>query len=430
MKKYDVAVIGGGFSGVAAAISAARGGASVILAEKSNCLGGAACNCLVNPFMCYWTFEENGYVMKKQLSDGIFNEILEEMKKLEYEIDGKTYGENKPVGTFHEEYLKLALNRMAENAGVDLLFHANLVASECEDGAVKSVTLSGKSGTFNLEARYFIDASGDADLAFLSGFGYRLGRDADNLCQPMTLCFRLSNIDIDKFHSLPQGYINNLYNKFQDEGKIKNPRENVLMFSNYLNGVIHFNSTRIVKLNPTDPFDLTKAEIEAREQVFELFLFMKRNIPGFENCELMMTAPEIGVRESRMIEGEYTLTEGDLLNLTKFDDAIAYGRYSIDIHSPDGTGTYLHHFKKDEYYSIPYRCSVPKGAENLLVAGRSISADHTAQSAVRIMPIVCCIGEGVGTAAAMAAKEAIPVSGVNTEELRRILKKNGAFIEN
>ena len=113
MKKYDVAVIGGGFSGVAAAISVARGGASVILAEKSNCLGGAACNCLVNPFMCYWTFEENGYVMKKQLSDGIFNEILEEMKKLEYEIDGKTYGENQPIGTFHEEYLKLALNRMA-----------------------------------------------------------------------------------------------------------------------------------------------------------------------------------------------------------------------------------------------------------------------------------------------------------------------------
>lgn len=425
MKKYDIAVIGGGFAGTAAAIAAAREGAEVILVEKGNCLGGAACSALVNPFMPYWTDADD---KKTVLSRGIFEKILSRMKELEKEISGKTYPEGHCLTMFHEEYLKIVLNRMVAEAGAEVLFHSSLTGADCEEGEVKSVTLSGKSGNHELFADYFIDATGDADLTFMSGFPCRLGRDGDSLCQPMTLCFRVSGVDKDKFRAMPRENMNELYKRFQSEGKIKNPREDVLIFNNIADGVFHFNSTRVVKLNPTDPFDLTKAELEAREQTLELFLFMKNNIPGFENSHLLMTASEIGVRESRMIDGEYLLTGDDLKSLKKFDDAIAYGCYSIDIHNPEGTGTTLYHFGKGEYYSIPYRALIPKGAVNLLTAGRCISADHTAQSAIRIMPTVCCIGEAAGAAAAAALRSKCPVGKTDVSELLAVLKKNGAAI--
>lgn len=424
MKKYDIMVAGGGFAGTAAAIAAARRGAKVILADKSNCLGGAACNALVQPFMPYKTLV-NGKRIK--LCEGIFGEITNELKKMdnEYECDNES---NSNV-LFNEEYLKVILNRMAIKAGVDLLFHSYITGVKTQGKKIVSVTLSTKSGNIDVEADYFIDATGDADIAYMSGYGCRLGREEDNLCQPMTLCFRLANVDVKTYQKLPAGYINNLYKKFQKEGRIKNIREDVLIFKNPVEGVLHFNSTRIVKRNPVDVFDVTKAEIEAREQVMELYLFMKNNIPGFENSRLLMTASEIGIRESRMIEGEYILTGEDLKACRKFDDAIALGNYDIDIHNPEGSGTSHYFFKDGEFYTIPYRSLIPKDSENLLAAGRNISVDHYAQASIRIMPIVCCIGEAAGAAAAIAAENKCGVRDINIEELKNSLRKNGARIE-
>lgn len=415
MKKYDLVVVGGGFAGAAAAISAARSGLDVLLVERSNCLGGAAANCLVNPFMPFTTKnQETGE--KLCLSQGIFLEIVKELESFGvYELDR----------SFNEEYLKLILNRMAQKAGVTLLFNTAFVEVNKEDTQITSAVFVNKSGKFEVKADYFIDATGDADVAFSAGCPNHVGRE-DGLCQPMTLCFRMVNVDMEKFKA-HRSEINELYQSFQKEGKIKNPREDVLMFTVPIDGVVHFNSTRIVKLNPVDGFDVTKAEFEAREQVFELVDFMKENIPGFENSALMNTAIQIGVRESRMIDGEYTLTQKDLQTCTKFKDGIAACNYDIDIHNPEGSGTSHWFFPEGEYYTIPYRCLLPKNADNLLVAGRCISSTHEAQASYRIMPVVCCIGEAAGTAAGIAKKDGVLLSEVNTDKLRKTLTQNGAF---
>jgi len=181
-------------------------------------------------------------------------------------------------------------------------------------------------------------------------------------------------------------------------------------------------------MDPTSPEDVTKAELLARRQVFEIYEFLKKHADGLENSFLMMTAAEIGVRESRMIVGDHVLTEQDCVSLTKFEDAIAACKYDIDIHNPEGTGTYIYKFPKGEYYTIPYRSLIPKDADNLLVAGRCISTDHVAQSSYRIMPTVCCLGEAAGVAAALAKRDGVGVREINVTELQTTLKNSGAFI--
>lgn len=421
MKRYDLAVIGGGFSGTAAAISAARAGLSVLLIEKGNSLGGAAAINLVNPFMPSRTkLTQNGKSEYFELSQGLFLEIVDQLL-------GRSAFQFRPNQIFREEYLKLILNRMTIDAGVDLLFHSYLIGAKAENHRVTSVRIANKSGISDIEADYFIDATGDGDLAHLAGFPCRLGREKDGLCQPMTLCFRVTNVDMEKFEK-SRPTLNQLYRKFQARGEIKNPREDILVFKSALDRTLHFNSTRIIKRNPVDAFDLTKAEIEAREQVFELFNFLKNHVDGFQNADLASTAPEIGVRESRMIDGEYILTEKDLVDCRVFEDSIALGNYDIDIHNPEGSGTSHYFFPDGQYYTIPYRSLIPKASQNLLVAGRCISATHEAQASIRIMPIVCCLGEAAGTAIGIAKKTNVGVREIDIKKLQEQLKKQGAVL--
>lgn len=415
MKKYDVAVIGGGFAGTAAALAAAREGAKVIIIEKANCLGGAAAGCLVNPFMPFVT-RING--VRTELSAGIFKTIREK-------LDAR--GALMHNSSFLEEDLKYLLNEMVLEAKIDLLFHAYIFDVIKQDGHIKSVLLATKSGKTEVEADYFIDATGDAQLAYLAGCPTVLGREKDNLCQPMTLCFRVGNADVDKFfESFKQ--LNKTYSEALEAGKLINPRENILAFKTPISNVIHFNTTRVIKKNPVCPVDFTEAEILARKQVFEIYDFMKKHADGLENSFLMMTASEIGVRESRMIVGDYVLTENDCRAFTKFDDSVAACNYDIDIHNPEGSGTSHYYFPEGEYYTIPYRSLIPKNADNMLVAGRCISSDHGAQASYRIMPTVCCIGEAAGTAAGIAVKDKSNVRCVDIEKLQKHLKEYGAFI--
>ncbi len=416
--KYDVVVAGGGFAGAAAAISAAREGAKVLLFDKANCLGGAAVNNLVVPFMGYWTTDPvDG--SKKYLSKGIFTEIVEELTNA---------GAMDDECTFSEEYLKILLNRMAVDAGVELLFHAYLASASCENGQVKSIQVASKSGLMKIEGDYFIDATGDGDLAALCGCEYQLGREEDGLCQPMTLCFRISGIDFAQFLKESPD-MQALYKQYKEEGKIKNERENILSFRTLQKDVIHFNSTRVIKRNPTDAFDVTAAEIEAREQAYELFEFLKANFGAFKNSHLMMTATEIGVRESRKIQGEYLLTAEDLKDCKVFEDSIAAGNYDIDIHNPAGSGTSHYYFKPGEYYTIPYRSLTPKATKNLLVAGRCISSTHEAQASYRIMPICACLGQAAGVAAAMAKVEGCGVKEIDIKMLQGRLEELGAMVK-
>ena len=427
---YDVIVAGGGFTGVAAALAAARGGCEVLLIEETNALGGAACRALVTPFMPYFTpVNPQDGETRKMLSAGIFSELTKDLQQMAIQSHGESNRAARiPMFEFSEEYLKLLLNRKMQEAGVKLLFHASVIGAVQEEGEVKSITVFSGSTTFELTASTYIDCTGDADLVALSGFPFHLGREADHLCQPMTLCFRLGDVDIPKFKA-DKANMQKTYKEWQAAGKIKNIRENVLVFETISDTVLHFNTTRVIKCNPTDPEAVTLAEIQAREQVWEMYQFLRECVDGCQNATLLSTAMQIGVRESRMAEGEYVLNVKDLLSCAKFEDGIAACNYDIDIHNPEGSGTSHYFFPKGEYYTIPYRCLIPKNAKNLLVAGRCISSDHEAQASYRIMPVVCTLGEAAGTAAAVAKAQGTTTRDVPVAILREALRKNGAVID-
>ncbi len=421
MKKYDLIVVGGGFAGVGATISAARKGLSVLLVEKSNCLGGAASNSFVIPFGGFFSGSENSKGEHKLYSAGVFREIIAELEK----FGGKSAIQGE---WFNEEYLKLVLNRMVLDSGAEILFHARLFESDTENGTVKSIKVATKSGVTELSADYYVDATGDADLAAFSGFPYQLGREEDELCQGMTLCFRVCNVDTELFKK-ERDKLSSLYHKYWVENKLNDAFGWILAFPYVVSdGVLHFNSTRVVKRCPVDPFELTKAEIEAREMVFAVFDFLKKNSKVFEKAILTSTAPEIGVRESRKIRGEYILTGDDLVKLKRFPDTIAVGNFDIDIHNPSGTGNSHRFFEKHEYYDIPYRSLIPTESKNLLVAGRCISVTHEAQAAIRVMPIVCCLGEAAGLATAIACADKRSVKDIDIDKLRNDIRLNGGNV--
>ena len=417
MKKYDLLILGGGFAGASAAICAARRGVKTLIVDKSGALGGAATNCLVFPFMPNKT-RVNGEI--KELSQGIFDEIKDSLYELYPKVDNK--------GAFHDEYLKLMFEKKVTEAGADILYHAMLSDVKITDGKLEYITFAVKGGKVDIAADYFIDASGDADMAYMCGCPTRLGRDEDNLCQPMTTCFRVANVDVPKFME-ERTKLQELYKEKQAKGEIKNPRENILVFKYVVDGTLHFNTTRVIKLNPTDPFDVTKAEMEAREQVFEMMKFLKESTESFKNAELVNVASDIGVRESRMIKGEYILTGKDLVDCKVFEDSIALGNYDIDIHNPSGSGTSHYFFPEGQYYTIPYRSLIPKGISNMLVAGRCISCDHEAQASIRIMPIVSTLGEAAGVAIAVAKEQGTSeMTKVDVKALQEKLRENGAVI--
>lgn len=419
MKHYDIVVAGGGFAGVSAAISSAREGKRVLLIEKYNCLGGVASFNLVIPFMQYFTHDKQTG-KRIDLSQGLFTEILERLRAM---------GGLCPSWeqSFNEETLKLVLNRMVCESGADILFQSYITDAKCVDGRVQEITISSVSGKHQISADYFIDATGDANLATLCGFDFVLGRESDGLCQPMTLSFRVANVDPEKYAKCADK-INPLYKKYKSEGKITNPRENLLIFKTPCESILHFNSTRVVKLDPTNVYDLTRAEIIAREQVFEIIQLLKDNFDAFENAYLVSTGMQIGVRESRKIVGEYTLTRDDIVSLKGFEDSIAVCNYDIDIHSPDGSGTSHYYFEKGDYYTIPYRCLIPRGSKNLLVAGRCVSATHEAQASIRTMPTCVNLGQGAGEACAIAHSSCCDVSQIDIKLLQDTLVKNGAKI--
>ena len=417
--KYDLVVAGGGLSGVAAAVAASREGLRVLLVEKSGCLGGAISNNLVYPFMPYWTKQKAGdIVSKKYLSAGLFKEMKERHDR--YVDDCKDH-------EFNSEYFKIVLDDMTAEAGVDVLFHSVIFGVTTEKRKISSVDITSKAQKITVEADFFIDATGDGELFCLAGCDFQLGRESDSLCQPMTTCFRMSGVDIDLFTE-ERPRLQELYKEKQARGEITNPRENILVFFGVGEDVLHFNTTRVVMLDPTNPFDVSKAEVTARKQIHELICFLKENSGAFNESALISVAVNIGVRESRKLKGVHILTGDELISCTRFEDSIALGNYDIDIHSPTGTGTSHRYFSDGEYYTIPYRSLLPKEYDNLLVAGRCISATHEAQASVRIMPICCCMGEAAGTAVSVVYNANKNVHTIDIRLLRKKLEKNGAVL--
>ena len=399
---HSVIVVGGGPAGVAAAVAAKREGQSVLLIERYGFLGGMATAGLVNPFMVTLG------------AGGLYQEFFERLEKWDARIDR----------TFDGEPTKLVLDEWHQEEGVDILFHGLLTDAEVEGGYIKSIKVVGKGEELEFAASYFIDCTGDGDLAKLAGVPMNMGREADGLCQPMTTCFQVGGVDDELM--LTREELTKLYLEAKAQGKLNNPRENLLWFRTIRPGEVHFNTTRVVGKNPVSLQELTEAELEARRQLAETFAWLKKEVPAFKNAYIMRIAAQIGVRESRTIQGAYQLTEDDVLSCRKFDDAIGKCSYPIDIHSPQGEGTRIAALPKGEWYEIPYRTLYSPAVENLLVAGRCISSTHEAQASLRIMPTCMVMGQAAGVAAAMASAGNLPVSQVPVPELQAKLKAKGA----
>ena len=415
--KYDMIVVGGGLTGVAAAVAAAREGLSVLLIERDGCLGGAMANGLVYPFMKYWLKQEDEQE-RIYLSRGLFSEMRARLA---------AYAPTENDQYFNTEYFKILLDDMVTEAGVSLLFHGIVIETVTDGRLVKAARVATKSGILEIACDYIVDASGDGEVMALAGCDFQLGRDADGFCQPMTSCFRVANADVKAFLA-EKPRLQELWREAQKTGEITNPRENILVFTGIGDGILHFNTTRVVKHNPTDAFAVSEAEVMARKQIAERMAFLKKNSPACKDAILISSAWHIGVRESRKLRGVHILTAEELKTRVHFPDTIAIANYSIDIHSPTGTGTELYYFKAGEYYEIPYRSLLPREYDNLLVAGRCISATHEAQSAIRIMPICANMGEAAGLAVAQAHTRKIGTHEIDVSALQKALCENGAVL--
>ncbi len=216
-----------------------------------------------------------------------------------------------------------------------------------------------------------------------------------------------------------------LWRSAKARGEVNVPRELVSFFATPYPDEVTVNMTRVVDIDPLDPVDLTRAEVEARGQVTELLAFFRREVPGFANARVAATATQVGIRESRRIVGEYTLTRDDVLSGRSFADAVARSAYPIDIHNPSGSGTTTHRLPAGASYEIPYRCLVPRRVDGLLVAGRCISTTHEALASTRLTPTVMTLGQAAGTAAAIAAEGGIEPRAVDTAVLRERLVRAG-----
>ncbi len=440
----DVLVVGGGPAGIGAAVASARNGARTILIERYGFLGGNATASLVGPFMT--SFSADG---KTQLVQGIFDELVRRMEstggaihpsKVPSSISRSAYMKHGHIGVtpFDPEAMKLASAELCLEAGVRLMLHTSFVDTIVEDGAVCGAIVHSKEGLQAIRAATTIDCSADADVAVRAGAAFKQGRDSDGLVQPATMFFRVGNVERAKvdayFREHPEEIeqrmaFSSCIRAAQANGDYTIPRERLSMYESPQEGVWRVNVSRVLGVDGTKVEDLTRAEIEGRRQVLEIYSFLRKYVPGFENCTLIDTAAQIGVRETRRIEGEYTLTLDDLITGRDFPDTIAYCAYPVDIHDPKGAGGGIsNRGETANMYQIPYRSLVPVAVEQLLVAGRCVSATHEALGGIRVMPPSFAMGEAAGTAAALAIKEGVPPRRVPVPWLRQTLREHGAYV--
>ncbi|MGH3311722.1 MAG: FAD-dependent oxidoreductase [Streptomyces sp.] len=437
----DVLVAGAGPAGIAAAVAAARRGARTTLVERFGFLGGNLTAGLVGPCMTSYSLDGS-----RQLIRGVFEEFVQRMEALGGAIHPSktqagdpyagfiTYGHDK-VTPFEPETAKSVAMEMCLDAGVTLLLHTFIADVISEDGRVNGVVCASKSGLHVQPAQIFVDCTADGDVAARGGADTVFGREGDGLVQPMTVFFRISDVDDERVEQYVRSHPDDIrpfasiVEKARAQGRFPAPRRGVGMYKTLRSGVWRINTTRVLGRDGTNAQDLTSAEIEGRRQVDELMRFFRENLPGFERCELLDTASTVGVRETRRVVGDYVLSLEDLQEGRHFDDVIALCAYPVDIHDPAGAGGGVDDsFGTANYYEIPYRCLLPSEVENLLVAGRCVSATHEALAAIRVMPPSFAMGEAAGTAAALACADNLTLRQLPVPDLQHALVDQGGYL--
>ena len=387
--QYDVVVIGAGPAGCGAALSAARCGMKTIIIEKYNCLGGAWTTGFMNP------------LFDGLNKTGIINELITALK------DAGQWGGFRNI-SFNYEYMKHILEEKMLDAGVEILYNTTFSNTIVENKVVKGVIAENISGRCAYIGKFVIDCTGDGSVAASAGCEFEIGENGDyKECQAMTLMFLVGNIP-EKYKDGLRLYekLNAAYEKAGKEIPFKVPFLIPAPDSKF--AVVQF--THMYEYNPLDASDITKATIEGRKQIIEGFEYLTKYDDEFKELELITSSSMLGVRESRRIIGEYTVTTEDILNGSKFDNAVAYVTFGADLHTKSNKAQ---HCFKVEPYNIPLTALIPKGYECIVVAGRCISGTREAMASYRVTGNCCQMGENVG----LAVSEAV-TRGINIREIK------------
>lgn len=448
-RTWDVIVAGGGTAGVMAGIAAARTGARVLVVEAQGSLGGTGTNAWVTPLMRNVSAGEN-------LNRGLTDELK---ARLDARGDGATDGGGND-NWFNPEGMKFVLEAMLLESGAEVLYHTHVVGPVMAGQHIEALVVHNKGGLQALRAASFVDATGDADVAALAGVPMR-GGDEDGVHQAMSLRFTLAGVDTARLCTFlrEQG-------QWQDSERFmhfwmvwgKNSTLEPLFRQGVADGLllerdgdyfqgfsvpgrpgeISFNCPRIRPdlHDGADPWQLSAAQVDGREAIDRLTAFCRAFLPGCEAAFIGVVAPMVGVRESRRITGEYTLTVEDILDCARFADSICRNHYPVDIHSVRGGAKLLHeregqapYFDRAAYHEIPFRCIVPVGVQNLLVPGRAASSTFEAQSSIRVQQNCHTMGEVAGIAAAWAARQhGGEVRLVDVAALQNEVRRRGGLV--
>lgn len=437
--EFDVVVIGGGPSGLAASTCAARHGAKVLLVERYGFLGGMGTAGGVTNFAGLYG-RKNGEM--RQVVHGVVDDLLARIAALG--------GLNAPqdgmqgrirVQSYDISSLKCAADQMLVASGVQILFHAWAAAVVMQDRRIEALIVETKSGRMGIRGARFIDCSGDADVAHFAGVSFEAGDGHGSGLYPTTM-FRVGHVDsaqalaaVGEFNA-----INTLMAQAQLEkpGRYRFPREGAILrpqknASEWRANVTQISNASGGAMDATDARQLSDGELEGRRQIGDYFNFLRNEVPGFANAAIVDIATQIGVRETRRIQGQYVLTGEDILASSRFDDAIGINAWPMELHS---AGKIEWQFPRNwnltvgrVYNDLPWRMLVPATVDNLLVAGRCASMTHEGQSAARVSGSCFAMGQAAGTAAAMLS-EAINFTDVNVNALQQTLIKDGVYLDN
>ena len=415
VKEYDVIVVGGGPSGCAAAIASARQGAKTLIIECGSALGGMATLGMVSKWAPFTDRE-------KVIYESIPREIMIRYKKrVGYADDAWNWV------TIIPEQLKIVYDEMVTESGAEVLFDSRVCHCVTKDGMIDSVLVSNKSGLTPCRAKTYVDATGDGDLAAFAGVPFDMG-DEDGTMQSGSLCFIISDAKLDEINeSINSNPKDGFWARIVEEGKYPLVEKHCIP-AQVGENTIFANAGHLNGLDSTDPEKVTAAYMLGRKIAEQYLAALKEYQPAaFENAHISATAPILGIRESRRIKGEYCLTVEDYLSRRSFDDEIARNSYWLDFH---GRNDLLDSFPPEklrytngETHGIPWRCLIPVGIDNLLVAGRCISMEQAVLASIRVMPNCLAMGEAAGLGAAIAAKDGHGVRAVDVNDIRSRIKK-------